>query len=140
MLVKQKILSRNVAFGTFGELLIMLSTKVNLLYFLYLTSWRSCLLHLIKKKLFAKNFYKNSNLDDSGISSLFFSSRTNLTLRNISVTCQMVKKVVTTHDSSKAPGLDSIPVVVLKSCETELSYILAALSSECLKESFFPDC
>ena len=93
-----------------------------------------------KKKLFAKNFYKNSNLDDSGISSLFFSSRTNLTLRNISVTCQMVKMVVTTHDSSKAPGLDSIPVVVLKSCETELSYILAALSSECLKESFFPDC
>ena len=58
MLVKQKILSRNVAVGTFGELLIMLSTKVNLLYLLYLTSWRSCLLHLIKKNYLLKTFIR----------------------------------------------------------------------------------
>ena len=39
-----------------------------------------------KAKLFAENFSKNSNLDDSGISLLVFPSRTNLKLHNISVT------------------------------------------------------
>ena len=41
---------------------------------------------------------------------------------------------------SKASGLDCIPVVVLKNCEPELSYILAELFNMCLKESCFPDC
>ena len=41
---------------------------------------------------------------------------------------------------SKASGLDCIPVVVLKNCELELSYILAELFNKCLKESCFPDC
>ena len=41
---------------------------------------------------------------------------------------------------SKAPGPDYIPVVVLKNCEPELSYILAELFNKCLKESCFPDC
>ena len=35
---------------------------------------------------------------------------------------------------------DCIPVVVLKNCEPELSYILAKLFNKCLKESCFPDC
>ena len=35
-----------------------------------------------KAKLFAKNFSKNSNLDDSGISLPIFPSRTNLKLHN----------------------------------------------------------
>ena len=48
-----------------------------------------------KAKLFAKNFSKNSNLDDSGISLPVFPSRTNLKLNNLSVTPKMVKKVVT---------------------------------------------
>ena len=52
----------------------------------------------------------------------------------------MVKKVITNLDSSKASGPDCIPVVVLKNCETELSYILAELFNMCLKESYFPDC
>ena len=39
-----------------------------------------------KAKLFAKNFSKNSNLDDSGISLPVFPSRTNLKLHNISIT------------------------------------------------------
>ena len=39
----------------------------------------------------------------------------------------MVKKVITNLDSSKASGPDFIPVVVLKNCELELSYILAKL-------------
>ena len=46
-----------------------------------------------KVKLFAENFSKNSNLDDSGISVPIFGSRTNLKLHNISVTSEMVKKV-----------------------------------------------
>ena len=37
-------------------------------------------------------------------------------------------------------GSDCIPVVVLKNCELELSYILAELFKKCLKESSFPDC
>ena len=52
----------------------------------------------------------------------------------------MVKKVITNLDSSKSSGPDCIPVVVLKNCESELSYILAKLFSKCLKESCFPDC
>ena len=52
----------------------------------------------------------------------------------------MVKKVITNLDSSKASAPDCIPVVGLKNCEPELSYILAELSKMCLKESCFPDC
>ena len=52
----------------------------------------------------------------------------------------MVKKVITNLDLSKASGPDCIPVVVLKTCESELSYILAELFNKCLKESCFPDC
>ena len=93
-----------------------------------------------KAKLFAKNFSKNSNLDDSGISLPVFPSKTNLKLHTISITPKMVKKVITNLDSSKAPGPDCIPVVVLKNCEPELSYILAKLFNMCLKESCFPNC
>ena len=89
-----------------------------------------------KAKLFAENFSLNSNLDDSGFSLPVFPSRTNLKLHNISVTPKMVRKVVMNLDLSKASG----PVVVLKSCEPELSYILAELFNKCLKESCFPDC
>ena len=78
-----------------------------------------------KTKLFAENFSKNSNVDDSGISLPVFPSRTNLKLHNISVTPKMVRKVVMNLDLSKASGPDCIPVVVLKNCEPELSYILA---------------
>ena len=35
---------------------------------------------------------------------------------------------------------DCIPVVVLKNCEPELSYILAETFNMCLKETCFPDC
>ena len=52
----------------------------------------------------------------------------------------MVKKVIMSLDLSKASGPDCIPVVVLKNCELELSYILAELFNKCLKESCFPDC
>ena len=86
-----------------------------------------------KAKLFAENLSVNSNLDDSGISLPVFPSRTNLKLHNISVTPKMVRKVVMNFDFSKASGPDYIPVVVLKNCEPELSYILAELFNKCLK-------
>ena len=62
-----------------------------------------------KAKLFAENFSKNSNLDDSGISVPVFPSGTNLKLHNISVTSKMVKKVTTNLDPSKASDPDCIP-------------------------------
>ena len=79
-----------------------------------------------KAELFAKIFSKNPNLDDSGIS-LPVPYGTNLKLHNTSVTPKMVKKFIMNLDLSKASGCDCIPVVVLKNCETELSYILAEL-------------
>ena len=78
-----------------------------------------------KAKLFAENFSKNSNLDDSGISLPVFPSRTNLKLHNVSVTPKMVKKVIMNLDLSKASGPDCIPVVVLKNWQPELPFILA---------------
>ena len=86
-----------------------------------------------KAELFAKNFSKKSYLQDLGISLPVFLSRTNLTPK-------MVEKVIRDLDSSKVSGPDCIPVVVLKNCEPELSYILAELFIKCLKESCFPDC
>ena len=52
----------------------------------------------------------------------------------------MVKKAITNLHSSKAFGPDCIPVVVLKNCEPELSYIPAKLFNKCLKDSCCPDC
>ena len=52
----------------------------------------------------------------------------------------MIRNVVITLDLSKACGPDYIPVVVLKNCVPELSYILAELFNKYLKESCFPDC
>ena len=49
-------LPRNLALGTFGRLLTVSSTKVNLLYLLYSTDWRCCLLHLIKQNYLLKAF------------------------------------------------------------------------------------
>ena len=92
-----------------------------------------------KAKLFAENFCKNSNLDDSVISLPVFPSRTNLKLHNISITPKMVKKVIMNLDLSKASGPDCIPVVVLKNCEPEHSYIVDELFNKCPKESCFPD-
>ena len=91
-----------------------------------------------KPKLFAENFSKNSNLDDSGISLPVFPSRTNL--HYISVTPKIVKKAIMNLDLSKVTGPDCIPVVFLKNCEPKLSYIPAELFNKCLTESCFPAC
>ena len=76
-----------------------------------------------KAKFFAKNFSKNSNLDDLPA----FPSSNNLKLDNISATPKIVKKVIMNLDSSQASGPDHIQVVALKNCEPELSYIPAKL-------------
>ena len=86
-----------------------------------------------KVKLFAENFSKNSNLDDLGIFLHVFPSRTNLKLHYTYVTPKMVKTVIMSLDLSKASGPDCIPVVVLKNCEPELSYILAKVFHKCFK-------
>ena len=52
----------------------------------------------------------------------------------------MIKKVIMNLDLLEASGTDCIPVVVLKNCEPECSYILAELFKKCLKDSCFPDC
>ena len=89
--------------------------------------------------MFAKNFSINSNFDDLGISFSVFPTRTNLKLHNVSVTTKMVKKVITNLDSSKVSGPDCIPVMVLKNCDPELSYILA-VTLQYVPESCFQDC
>ena len=93
-----------------------------------------------KAKLFAENFSKSSNLEDSGFSLPVFHSRTNLKLHNTSVTPKMVKKVIMSLDLLKASGPACIPVVVVKNCEPELSFTLAELFNKCLQESCFPGC
>ena len=137
MLIKQKSpsLPKNLALGTFGELLIVFSIKVNLLYLLYSTSQRCCPLHLIKQNCLLKTFLR-THLDDLNMSLCVFPSRINLKLDNISVISKMVKKVL---DSSKASGPDCISVMAFKNCEPELTYILVELFNMCLKESYFPD-
>ena len=58
LLIKQNspLLPRSLALVTSGELLIVFSTKVNLLYLLYSTVGRFCLLHLIKQNFMLKIF------------------------------------------------------------------------------------
>ena len=88
MLIKQKIPSppRNLALGTFGELLSVLDKRKSTIPPVFngpgvLPSASD------KPKLFAKNFTKNSDLDDLGIS--LFSSRTNLKLHKFSIAPKM---------------------------------------------------
>ena len=72
-----------------------------------------------KAKLFAEDFSKNFNLDDSGIFLLVFPSRTNLKGHNISITPKMVRKVIVNLDLSKASGPDCVPLVFLKNCVSQ---------------------
>ena len=92
-----------------------------------------------KEKLFADNFSKNFNIDNSCIYLPVFPSRTSLKLHNISVTPKLVEKVIMNLDLSKTSGPDCIPVVALENCEPELSFILGELFNKCLNVSCFPD-
>ena len=93
-----------------------------------------------KAIMFAENFPKISNLDDSGISLPVFFSRTNLKRHNISLTLKLVQKVTTSLALLKVFGPDFIPVVILKNCKPELLYMLAELFNMCLMEFFFCYC
>ena len=120
----------------FGELLIVFSRNVNLLYRIYLMLLRCCLLHLTNK--IVENFSQNSTLEDLGISLLVFHATTTLNLHNILVTPTLVKIVITNLDLSKASSSDCVLVVVLKNCESEVSQILVELFL--MKKSYFPYC
>ena len=127
-----------MALVNFDEMPVIFSTKVNLLYIPPLFNSQKVLPSASDKaKLFAENFSKNSDLNDSGISLHVFPSRTNLKLHSISVTPKMVKKVITNLDMLKASGPGCIEAVVLKNCESELLYILAQLFNKCLRETCF---
>ena len=95
MLIKQKspLLPRNLALVTSGELLIVFSTKVNLLYLLYSMVQWCCLLHLIKQNCLLK----------TKLRTLIFSG-TNFKVHTVSVTPKMVKEIIMNLDLSKASG------------------------------------
>ena len=61
------------------------------------------------------------------ITYVIFISKTRLKISEDDTIPKMVRKVVMNPDLSKASGPDFIPVVVLKNCEPELSYLLAEL-------------
>ena len=86
----------------------------------------------------AESFCKNFHLDDSGISLPAFPARIKLKMHNISITLQLIEKVIIYLDLPKGSGTLYIPLVVLRKYESELSYILAELFSMGLWESFFP--
>ena len=76
---------------------------------------------MIKKRCLLKPFLRTLIMMTQVISLPVFPFRTNLKLRNISVTPKMVKTFIMNLDLSKASGPDCIQIVVLKICELELS-------------------
>ena len=63
-----------------------------------------------------------------------------MTLHKVYLTPKLVKVVIIHVDLPRTPGPDFNSVVVPKTCEPELSNILAELFNICLKESCFSDC
>ena len=134
---KQKTITSFLPLGPLGKLL---SAKVNLIYLFYSMAWRCYLLHLINQNCLLKyflgtlilmiqvSFYLFSLLE------LIWSSVIIMSLPS------WIQKATTNLDLSKVSGPVYIPVVVLKNCEPELSYILAELFNIFLKESCSPDC
>ena len=117
---KEPNISQELGSQDFWQIANSVFNKVKSAISLLFNSQKMLLSVFDKSKLFAKNFFKNSDLDDSGISLPVFPSRTNLKLHSISVS----HKILTNLDLLKACSPDCIPVVVLKNCEPELSSIL----------------
>ena len=92
-------LPKNLALRTFGELLKVFSTKINLLYLLYSTARSFCVLHIIKKNYLLKTFLRTLIL---------------ITRASLFCNSHMFKMVITSLDSSNASCRDCILVVVLK--------------------------
>ena len=90
-----------------------------------------------KTKLFKKNPLFDESFDNLCITLTVFLSRTNLKKHKIHVSAKLLKKVINNLDLSKVSGRDCIPVVVLKKCNPELSYIPSELFNICQKKILF---
>ena len=111
MLIKTKesVTSQTLGSRDFWQKLF--STKVNLLYLLYSTAQRNCLLHFMNQNCFLKTFLRT--LIFMTLVSLYLFSFAELMWNyHISITPKMVKKVIANLNSSKVSGLDCIPVVL----------------------------
>ena len=117
------------------KLLKMFSSNVNLLYLFNGLE----VLPSVKQNCLLKIFLKTLILMIQVCLCLLY-PLINLKLLNFSLTPNSVKKVKANLDLSKASGPGSFPVVVLKNCESELSYILAKVFNMCMIESSFLDC
>ena len=118
MLIRQKSLSfsRNLALAICGELLIMFSTKVSLLYHNYLTDLRCCLLLLIKENYLLKCFLRTRTLMTHVSLYLLFCLELIWNCIIFNLTPKLVKNVITNLDLSETSGPNCIPVMVLKNC------------------------
>ena len=94
MLTKEKgpSLLRNLALGSFGKLLIVLSSAQ---YLIYSKTQRCCPLHVIKQNCLLKTFLRTLIL----MTQVSLHPFSLLRLHNISVTPKMVKKVIMNLDS-----------------------------------------
>ena len=92
MLIKQRSpsLPRNLALWTFSESSVVFTAQVNLPP--QFSGPEVLCTASDKAKLFAENFSKNSNLDDSDISLPVLPCRTSMKLHNISVTPKKVNE------------------------------------------------
>ena len=144
MVIKQKSLSLpgNLALGTFGEFLVVFSTKVNLLHLVYLL-WNSpeaLSSASDKAKFYLLKTFLRMLILMTQVPLYLFSFLELIWNCIILVIPKFIKNFTTNLDLSKASDPDCVPVVVLTNCESELSYILAILFNMCLTESNFPDC
>ena len=119
------------------KLLKMFSSNVNLLYLF--NGLKVLPSASVKQNSLLKNFLKTLILMIQVCLYLLY-PLINLKLLNFSLTPNLVKKVTANLDLSKASRPGCFPVVVLKNCESELSYILAKVFNMCLIESSFLDC
>ena len=116
-MIKQKnLLLPNLAFANFG-LIIVFSTKVNLVYLLYLMVLKYCLLHLIKHNCLVKSL--RILIMITQVTLKLHSPLSNLKLHTIPIIPQLIKKVMSDLDSPNASGPDCVSVIVLRGCEPE---------------------
>ena len=92
-------LATNLAVGSFGKLLIVFTKKYPIPFLFNGLEVLSSGSDEEEEHLFVKIISKKTNLNDSGIYLLDFSSRTSQKLHNISVTPKMFKKVLTNLSS-----------------------------------------
>ena len=116
--------------------LIVLSTKIDLLYLLYSTTHRCCLLHLIKQNLLIKTFLRTLILMTQLPLYLF-------SFLELIWNCIILLLLPRWLKDHTEPWFnkDVWPwMVVPNNCESELSFILGELFNMYLKESCFWDC